>query len=559
MAALTPRPSNTPAGATPIRAARILVVDDEQGIRDLLAMELTSMGYAVETARDGVDAIEALSLQNFQLVICDLQMPKVGGLEVLNVIHEKRSDLEIIMMTGYGTVETAVEAMKKGAYDFIQKPFDLNELMALVEKCLEKAQLRADAALYETSRAIFRSVKLDELLPLIGDLASTIFHVDDVAILLVDPAGRLAPALESGTSSAVTRMARLAMAEWVWKEDKLSTIPRVVGPSTTCHPSLLDYARKAGVQTALICPFSVNGEPLGVLSLHRLHKRELFLSSDVHRAVMFTSQIALAVSNARLYRQLTQRIKELREANAQIEETKQQLIQSEKLAGIGQMAAGVAHELNNPLSAVIGFTQLVMHSEGLTDQQQSDLETVFAQSKRCQAIIQNLLQFCRRHTVEQKSLRLEPLIQSALTLLHGKTSTAGVTVAVNVSPNVPSVVANGNQLEQVLINLLNNAIHALIGRPDPRITVAVEVADRVAIHVSDNGCGIPAEIQNKIFEPFFTTKPVGQGTGLGLSICYGIVKQHGGIMRVRSEVNKGSTFTVELPLPQARGATKEKP
>ena len=557
---MTPEPSPAPSAFAFVRDARLLVVDDEPGIRDLLSMELTALGYAVETARDGVEALEALTLQNFQLVICDMQMPNVGGLDVLNAIQEKYSDTEIILMTGYGTVETAVEAMKKGAYDFIQKPFDLNELMALVEKCLEKVQLRGDTALYEASRAVFRSLSLDELLPLIGELATSIFHVDEVAVMLVDPAERLVPAFEKSASGRpAERMARLALAEAVWKEDKRSNRPRVISPSRTCHPDLLELARRAGVQASLLCPFSVNDEPLGMLGLHRLTKRESFLASDVHRAVMFTSQVALAVSNARLYRQLTQNIDELHRANMQIEETKQQLIQSEKLAGIGQMAAGVAHELNNPLSAVIGFTQLVMHSEGLTEQQQSDLKTVFAQSKRCQTIIQNLLQFCRRHTVEQQSLRLEPLIQSVLTLLHGKTSTAGVTVTVNVPPNVPPVVANGNQLEQVLINLLNNAMHALTGRPNPRITVTLEVADRVAIHVTDNGCGIPAEIQNKIFEPFFTTKPVGQGTGLGLSICYGIVKQHGGVMRVRSEVNKGSTFTVELPLPQARDATKERP
>jgi two-component system NtrC family sensor kinase len=520
------------------RDSRILVVDDELGIRDLLTMELSSLGYYIETASDGVQALEAIGLQDFQLVLCDIKMPYVGGLQVLESIRIKHPEVEVIMMTGYGTVETAVEALKCGAYDFIQKPFDLQELTALVAKCLEKSQLRATTELYEASRSVFRSIRIDELLPLIGDIAQGIFRVDDVSIMLVDSEGALNLALISGVADDAKQDVRLVLVKNIWNEKKLSNLPILVQ----------DPQLKEG-KTIMICPFSIDDVPLGVLTLARTRRVERFLTSDMNKAAIFTAQIAQAVFNAKLYRRLNANILDLQEANKKLEETKVQLIQSEKLAGIGEMAAGVAHELNNPLSAIIGFTQLVIGSDGLTEQQRKDLDTVYTQSKRCQVIIQNLLQFCRQTNLEMQETQVAPILHASLELIKHKLYLERIALTLKIPDALPSILCNTGQLQQVFLNLLMNAIHALEERHERRIIVEVlHVDQRLLIEFSDTGHGIPLEIRDKIFEPFFTSKPVGKGTGLGLSICYGIIKQHKGKLSVRSEINDGATFTVEFPI-----------
>src|SRR3989338_4728616 len=164
---------------------RVLVVDDEQGIRDLLSFELGSQGYQVITANDGVDALEKIRRNKFHLVITDLKMPKMGGIETLEEIKKIDPNIEVIMATGFGTIEVAVDSMKKGAYDFVQKPYNIHEISALIEKALEKSQLRALIALYESSKAIFSTVKLNELLEIIMDLMQKVLLADEGSLMLL--------------------------------------------------------------------------------------------------------------------------------------------------------------------------------------------------------------------------------------------------------------------------------------------------------------------------------------------------------------------------------------
>jgi len=368
---------------------RILVIDDEAGIRDLLSQELKLSGHEVVSAANGTQALEQVRAGPFQLALCDINMPDMSGLEVLEAIHQLQPEMEVLMMTGYGTVETAVSAMKKGAYDFIQKPFDLGELLALVDKCLEKSGLRT-------------------------------------------------------------------------------------------------------------------------------------------------------------------LIQELREAKKKLEETQAQLIQSEKLASIGQLAAGVAHELNNPMSGIMGFTQLLLEGKTLSEQQRSDLETIYTQSQRCRTIIQNLLQFSRRQEPKKADLDLSLVLQATIDLVKYDFSSSGITIDKRISESLPHVLGDPQQLQQVFLNLLVNARQAMNGRPQSQVSIKVSPeADRIVTRVKDNGPGIPKEIIGKVFDPFFTTKPVGQGTGLGLSICHGIVEQHQGSIAVESDGNTGTTFIVKLPAREA--------
>ena len=189
----------------PNTKSKILVIDDEQGIRDLLSYELGARGYEVVTAVNGEEGMQKLSQDKFHLVISDVKMPKMNGLQVLEAVKNIDSDIEVIMATGFGSVETAVLAMKRGAYDFIQKPFNLDEVVHLVENALEKSELRIMSALYEASKAIFSNVRLDDLLPVLVKQAMKLLKADSVSIMLMGDDGKLLLSASAGLDTAVQR------------------------------------------------------------------------------------------------------------------------------------------------------------------------------------------------------------------------------------------------------------------------------------------------------------------------------------------------------------------
>jgi two-component system, NtrC family, sensor kinase len=254
---------------------------------------------------------------------------------------------------------------------------------------------------------------------------------------------------------------------------------------------------------------------------------------------------------------------ELAKANTQLtatlerlESTQAQLIQAEKLSAIGQLVAGVAHELNNPLTSVIGFAQLLESEWRTGDAPRSaeaigqDLRRIAEESGRAASIVRNLLAFARRQTAERAPQDVGELVQRVLSLRAYEFRLNSVELVVDVESGLPTVIADGGQIQQALLNLVLNAERAMRGRSPRRLTVAVrrdERAGAVEVSITDTGHGIDRANLSRIFDPFFTTRDVGEGTGLGLSICYGIVRDHGGQIAVSSKVQVGTTFTILLP------------
>jgi signal transduction histidine kinase/ActR/RegA family two-component response regulator len=244
--------------------------------------------------------------------------------------------------------------------------------------------------------------------------------------------------------------------------------------------------------------------------------------------------------------------------------TQAQLIQSEKLSGIGEFVAGVAHELNNPLTSVMGFSELLKQSNR-DPKHQRHLELIHKNALRCQKIVQSLLSFARRHQPEQKLTSLNVLIEAALEILQYQLRTSGIEVTTSLEPNLPQAMVDPHQMQQVLINIINNARQALEGRSNGAICITTETrGEKVYVTIQDDGPGISEENRARIFDPFFTTKEVGKGTGLGLSLCYGIIKEHGGAITVQSKPGEGATFVIELPLtrqaaPPGNGEQKSEP
>jgi signal transduction histidine kinase len=239
------------------------------------------------------------------------------------------------------------------------------------------------------------------------------------------------------------------------------------------------------------------------------------------------------------------------ELSGELSTTRDQLIQSEKLSAVGQLAAGVAHEINNPLTSVISFAQLLLKGRVSEADRQRCLELIASEGERAAKIIRGLLAFARRHTPERSPQDLREILERALELREYALGRASIAVERRYAP-VPLVLADPHQLQQVFLNILINAEQALAHRRGGRIAVATEVGDGVArVRIADDGPGIPPEDLPRVFEPFFSTKDVGQGTGLGLSVCYGIVREHQGRIWAESGPGRGATFVVELPLAPA--------
>ncbi len=228
----------------------------------------------------------------------------------------------------------------------------------------------------------------------------------------------------------------------------------------------------------------------------------------------------------------------------------EQLLQQEKLAAVGQLVSGVAHELNNPLAGVMAFAQLLLASPGMEEEPRQAVETIHREAKRAAKIVTNLLTFARQQPAERASAQLNDIVTDTLELRRYGLRTAGIDVSVELEAGLPATWADPHQLQQVVLNLLVNAEHALAeveGERRLRVCTGRD-AGNITFSVSDNGPGVARDQVDRIFNPFFTTKPVGQGTGLGLSISDGIVREHGGRISVETTPGGGATFTVTLPV-----------
>ena len=227
-----------------------------------------------------------------------------------------------------------------------------------------------------------------------------------------------------------------------------------------------------------------------------------------------------------------------------------QLIQSEKMSAVGQLVAGVAHDLNNPLASVLGFADFLVESPEVPANLREPLRVIQQESLRAATIVRNLLGFARKQEHRRHNETLRPVLEATLVLLRNQLMADRVDVHLEIAPGLPELYVNANQIQQLFVNLVHNASQAIAstGRPGEIRIIARNGPQGVVIDVADNGPGMPEELAARAFEPFFTTKPEGQGTGLGLNICQGIVKEHGGLITLTTAPGAGATFTVELPL-----------
>jgi PAS domain S-box-containing protein len=227
----------------------------------------------------------------------------------------------------------------------------------------------------------------------------------------------------------------------------------------------------------------------------------------------------------------------------------EQIAQADKLASIGQLSAGIAHEINNPLGVILGYTQLLIRNEAPETEKFGDLKTIEKHVRNCKAIVEDLLNFARSSKPNEDVIRVDETMEDVLSFMQQHAGLDNISVKTNYDSAVPEMLLDEKKIKQVFMNLIMNAKHAM-GK-EGSLTISTEYRKNkgnVVIKIADSGHGIDKKDMARIFDPFFTTKPTGEGTGLGLSVSYGIVKNHGGDILVESEVGNGSTFTIILPL-----------
>jgi two-component system, NtrC family, sensor kinase len=298
----------------------------------------------------------------------------------------------------------------------------------------------------------------------------------------------------------------------------------------------------------------------------------LLLTWSFHRLVGRPVRRLVAATNAVAAGDLAHRIpvrrsdelshlaESFNEMTAHLADARRQIYQSNKLASLGRLAAGIAHEINNPLTGVLTYSSFLL-KRAADDETRQDLETIVHETKRCRDIVRGLLDFARQVPPKKTLVDVNPIVERALDLIDNQLRVQNIEVTRSLCDDLPRLEADPNQLQQVLINLLVNAADAFEG-PSRQIYVATDLKTRdgrreIEIKVADNGVGIPEKDLGKIFEPFFTTKD-NKGTGLGLAVVWGIVSEHGGTVEVESKAGRGTTFTVHLPLePPAAGAPPE--
>lgn len=563
-----------------MKRANILIFDDDLFFQKKMGEVLTNANFNVFSAGSIEEARYLFKNNYIDIVLLDLVLKDGNGLDFLPEFL--KNGTSVIVLTGHASMDSAITALKMGAMDYLRKPVSQDTLISTIELILEKRQgekkgddLKAIKSKLERlelldliSRAINSTTEINTLLKMTLNLTTGFIGAEAVSLFLRDEkTSELICYLASGAKGEILeglRMKRGAgIAGWV-AENAHPIIVNDVSKEPRFNP---EFDRKTGFKTRsiLAVPLRAMGKTLGVLEVINKKDNEEFTQEDQQLLYSLANHLAIAVENARITEELKkskeileervkERTKKLEETILQLTQTQKQLIQSEKMASLGIMAAGIAHEINNPLSFVQSnltiikeyLSEIEIKDKELLSELKSAIDESLEGTKRISSIVKGLKEFARADESKPELFDINALVEEVLRVVWNE-----VKYKAEVKReygNLPKVYANRSQIAQVLVNLIVNAAQAI----EKKGTIIIRTYlkdDRLGIDVEDNGCGIPEENLKRIFDPFFTTKPVGKGTGLGLSISLGIIQNHNGEIHVDSRVGRGTKFTILLPLP----------
>lgn len=412
---------------------------------------------------------------------------------------------------------------------------------------LENVRLNAETHMRLRNLQATRDTALDVSADL--DLDVVLSRVVHRSRQLVDAEGA-----ELGLVDEKQGMVTIVVSELPWEDTTGSQIELTEGitgkVAALGEPLIIaDYrawdgaAEKAPVKTLASVPLKHKDKVIGVLTVSDSRPDRQFVIEDVQLLELLAPQIAISIHNAQLYKELQEHIEAQRLAE-------NRLIRTARLAAVGEMAAGVAHELNNPLTTVTGFVELVLEELPGELPQKADLELVLREARRARGVVRQLLDFSRPVENLRELTDLNEIIADVLALVNHLVRTNGVQMNVELEEHLPEIRLDPNQIKQVVLNLVHNALQSMPLGGELTVKTCESQRDGrrwLNVLVQDTGEGITSENLDRIFEPFFTTREPGSGTGLGLSVSYGIVTDHGGYIEVESQNDQGSCFTVWLP------------
>lgn len=540
--------------------AKLLVVDDEDIILNIATDVLESEGYEVKTETNPLNAIKTVSREKFDFVLTDINMPEMNGLEMIKKILEIDSEIGAIFMTGYANLETAKEAIKTGAYDYIMKPFELSELRAAVTKAVEKRRnivARSDAG------------RLDRL----SDLVEVLYTVGDKTSLLKLSLGLAL--INSGLSTG-------AISCWEKKSGELV----LIWTDNVRQSDFRELSAQVDVDLAAECfnfdsPLKLHGlieHPLItklLTSLHEVSTAVAYFKPDLantslkvfHRDQFFVmicvqdksadepisegdlKLLNIVLNMAMVVVDNILLLGESQNALNELEKLHDQIVNLERVATQGIMSAEIGHELNNYLNIVRSNFELLQLKAKVSNP--DDIE------KYLRGIEESLGQMTRFTSgladaatlkSEKKEIDLNELIDDIISFLSPQRKFREIKLEHTQELEIPRIVADTRQLQQLFYNTLNNAAEsfAKVEREEKSITITTGLSnDCVSIEISDNGSGIPKELLEKTFENRFTTKS--NGHGFGLIVCKKVVENHHGTIAIDSAEGEGTTFRIKIP------------
>ncbi|MFH1146511.1 MAG: response regulator [Pseudomonadota bacterium] len=464
---------------------KVLVIDDEKRMCESLKLLLSGEGYEVCTAENCREGIGFLEKGNYGLVVTDLVTPYLTGFDVMDYVRENCPETLVIAMTGYASLDSAVEAMRRGAYDYIAKPFNFEVMKLIVKRAIDRHELA-------------ERVKMTE-----QKYRSLVEEINDGYFVLQDR--------------------RLVYANKTFAEMLQYEPDEIRGLDFTCFLDLEAYSRLEKM----------------ALGTHNNGQEEFCLRSK-------DSEVPVEVRVTQTYRDgqlsLVGICRDIRERKALWDK----MMRTEKLASLGGLIAGIAHELNNKLTPVLAYAELLEESD-LNPQDRRRIETIAKSAMGAKKIVQSLLLFTRQEKPHKKLVDINEVIQNTLNLMHYQLHNDNISLKLDLAPGLPDLFADFHQMEQVFLNVIKNAFEAMEGRGGELSIRSTRNDQNVLVEIGDTGVGIPSEAMPVIFDPFFTTKEEGKGTGLGLSLCHGIIQEHGGDVSVSSRQGK-TTFQIRLPL-----------
>jgi signal transduction histidine kinase/DNA-binding response OmpR family regulator len=546
---------------------RILIVEDDPEMLDFMQLMLAQAKCDVLVAHSGEQALDTLRRareagDELDLVLLDIMMPGMDGYEV---IARAKADPNLrntafIVTTALDSVSDKTLGLGMGADDYLTKPFDPRELLARIDAVMrvrrsEQALRRRNrelAALIEINRMVTSSLDLEEVLEATMQGIREILRVEAGALILLDE--------ESGE---LTYRKSLGPDEWrptgsIQPGDGL--VGHVIASGEPKRVNDLERdphfsggrgdAMQGIVPEAILCtPLTIRDRTIGAIEL--INKLDgSFEEQDLDLLIAMAASVAVAVDNANLYA-------ELAEFAEEVERSQAKLVQAEKMAGIGRLAASLAHEVNNPLQAIHNSLHLTLH-EGLGEERQREyLGMAQGEVERLITIVQRMLDFYRPSCGGVEPTDVNRIVEKVLSLIQKRLEHGDIEVHTELTDDLPAVPIVSDQISQVILNLMINAVEAM--PTGGRIWLNTELSsegENVLVRLRDSGPGMSAEQVNRLFEPFYTTKP--GGTGLGMAISYGIIERHGGAIDVLSDPGQGTTFVVALPVNRVGGAANEK-